>query len=230
LRERGNGAGVVGASGYRWPMTLQPDHKALVFVGAIAVLGAGVRVMRAATAGSGVVAQPGLDHQLAAADSARAQQAGGRGASKGRTKGRRGRGPTPPADRSAVVHGKLDLDVATAAQVDSLPGVTPTIARRIVADRLMRGPFMNKDGLRRVTGVGPNLIQQIDTLVTFSGTLAPSSPADTVIVPRKKPRARPATPPVVQRRSAPPRAPLLRAVADSCWLVPVSSALRRRAT
>ena len=211
-------------------MSLRPDHKALVFVGAIAVLGAGVRVIRAATGGVPVAAQPALDHQLQAADSARTQQGRGRGGSRKRSRGRQGRGPSTPPDRRAYVDGKLDLDVATAAQVDSLPGVTPTIARRIVADRMMRGPFMNKDGLRRVTGVGPALVQQLDSLVTFSGTLAPSSPADTVIKPRKRPRGRPATPPVALRRSVPPRAPSLRVVVDSCWLVPVSAALRRRAT
>jgi len=212
-------------------MSIRPDHKALVFVGAIAVLGAGVRVMRAAAGTVPVAAQPALDHQRQAADSARSRQTRGRsgdGGSRGRG-GRQGRGPSAPPDRRAYVEGKLDLDVATAAQIDSLPGVTPTIARRMVADRMMRGPFMNKDGLRRVAGVGPALVQEIDSLVTFSGTLAPSSPADTVIPSRRKPRGRPTTPPVVLRKSAPPRGLSLRAAADSCWLVPVSSALRRQA-
>ena len=211
-------------------MSLRPDHKALVFVSSIAVLGAGVRVMRAVTGGDTVGAQPALDHQLAAADSARTQQARKQGPSKRRGGGRRGGEPATPPDRRAYANGKLDVDVATAAELDLLPGVSPTIARRIVADRMMRGPFMSKDGLRRVSGVGPSLIQKLDTLITFSGTLAPSSPADTVIAPRRKQRAKPATPPVVQRRLAPPRAPLLRVAADSCWLVPVSGALRRRAT
>lgn len=211
-------------------MSLRPDHKALVFVSSIAVLGAGVRVMRAVTGEAAVGAQPALDHQLAAADSARVQQGRGRGGSKGRGGVRRGREQSAPSDRRGYVNGKLDLDVATAAQVDSLPGITPAIARRIIADRMMRGPFMSKEGLRRVSGVGPGLLAKLDSLVTFSGTLAPSSPADTVIAPRRKKRGRSPTPPVVQRRSAPPRVPSLRVAADSCWLVPVSSALRRRAT
>lgn len=206
-------------------MSLRPDHKALVFIGAIGVLGAGVRVMRAAAGEPAVVAQPALEHQLAAADSSRKQQGRGRSGSQ-RGGGRRGRGSTP-ADQTPI-RGKLDVDAATAAQLDSLPGVTPTIAKRIVADRMMRGPFMSKDGLRRVSGVGPNLVQQLDTLITFSGTLAPTSPRDTVIVPRKKSRGRRTMPPVAQRRSAPPRAPSLRAVADSYLPVPVSSASRRR--
>jgi hypothetical protein len=158
------------------------------------------------------------------------QQGRGRGGARKRGGDRPARGPSTTPDRRGYVGGKLDLDVATAAQVDSLPGVTPTIARRIVADRMMRGPFMSKDGLRRVFGVGPALVQQLDSLVTFSGTFVPSSPADTVIKPRKRPRGRQPTPPVALRRSVPPPAPLLRVAADSCWLVPVSSALRRRAT
>ena len=87
-------------------------------------------------------------------------------------------------------HGKLDLDVATAAQLDSLPGVTPTIARRIIADRMARGPFLSKDGLRRVSGVGPGLVEKLDTLVTFSGTFISSTPADTVIASRRKKRGK----------------------------------------
>jgi DNA uptake protein ComE-like DNA-binding protein len=209
-------------------MSLQPDQKALIFIGAIAVLGAGVRVVRAATGGNTVAPQPALDHQMAAADSARTQQGRGRGGAKGKGRGR-GRSQSGAPDRHQP-KGKLDVDVATAAQLDSLPGVTPTIARRIVADRMMRGPFMSKDGLRRVSGVGPGLIRQIDSLVTFSGTFAPSSPADTVIAPRKKSFPRKSMPPVALRRSEPRRAPSHLAVVDNCSPVRGSSASPRQVT
>jgi competence protein ComEA len=82
----------------------------------------------------------------------------------------------------------LDLDVATAAQIDSLPGVTPLMARRIVADRIARGPFLSMNGLERVSGVGRLFIQKIDTLVTFSGTYRFPAATDTVIKKRKKKR------------------------------------------
>jgi len=215
-------------------MSLQPDQKALIFIGAIAVLGASVRIVRAATSGNTVAAQPALDHQMAAADSARTQQQGrGRGGEKGRGRGR-GRAQGIPTDQHEPGRHepkpKLDVDVATAAQLDSLPGVTPTIAKRIVADRMTRGPFLNKDGLRRVSGVGPGLIQQLDTLVRFSGTMVPSSPADSVIAPRRKARRKSSTPPVAQRRLEPRRAPSLRAVADSCSRARGSLASRQRVT
>jgi DNA uptake protein ComE-like DNA-binding protein len=209
-------------------MSLQADQKALIFVGAIAVLGAGVRIVRSATGGNVVAAQPALEHQMAAADSARTQQGRGRGGAKGRGRGR-GRAQSAANDPQEP-KARLDVDVATAAQLDSLPGVTPLMARRIVADRMVRGPFMSKDGLRRVPGVGPGLIQEIDSLIRFSGTFRPSSPADTVIAPRRKSRARKSTPPVALRRLEPRRAPSLRATADSCSPAQGSAASRRRVT
>ena len=105
----------------------------------------------------------------------------GQGPSAGRT-------PPTPAKRNGpgYIGGKLDLDVATAEQIDSLPGVTPLMARRIATDRVRRGPFLNLNGLRRVSGAGQLFLQKIDTLVTFSGTLALASPGDTIVKSRKK--------------------------------------------
>ena len=82
------------------------------------------------------------------------------------------------------------MDVATAAQIDSLPGVTPLMARRIVADRMARGPFTTVDALRRVSGVGPAFLRKIDTLITFSGTYVQSSVSDTIIPKRRRGRGR----------------------------------------
>jgi competence protein ComEA len=91
-------------------------------------------------------------------------------------------------DRKGYVNGRLDLDVATAAQIDSLPGVGPQLAKRIVLDRMQRGPFVNRDGLRRVSGVGPNLAQRIDSLVAFSGTVHWPEPGDTILPMRARRR------------------------------------------
>lgn len=195
-------------------MSLRPDQKALVFIGVVAVLGAGVRLSRASD-----VAAPasGADHaltrQMASADSAASAQRARRPGSKrtqrsgkrstadstdsaadayGSTAPRQG---TPsrkrrggPLDRPGYVGGRLDLDVATAAQIDSLPGIAPTLARRIAADRMRRGPFLSFDGLRRVTGVGPLLIAHLDTLVTFSGTYVQGDPKDSLVPPRRRGR------------------------------------------
>jgi DNA uptake protein ComE-like DNA-binding protein len=188
-------------------MSLPADHKALVFLGAIAVLGAGVRVSRAASHNpsptSGTLASAGaaLDRQMQAADSsARAgRSAKAKRAKKTKPKAARGASP-PPAGATAsqalppLPRPKLDLDIATAAQIDSLPGISPAIAKRIAGDRLRRGPFLSLDGLRRVTGAGPALLRRIDSLVTFSGTYAFPNWNDTVI-PRRTRRAPTPRPP-----------------------------------
>ncbi|HEY5063059.1 MAG TPA: helix-hairpin-helix domain-containing protein [Gemmatimonadaceae bacterium] len=195
-------------------MSIQSEHKALIFCAVVAVLGVGVRALRAATSPAAPSVQPALDRQVQAADSAAQAGRGGKGKGKGKGKSKRNvqsasdslqassqvpaaplsRG-VPPA-RTGYIGNRLDLDVATAAQLDSLPGVTPRMAKRIVADRMMRGPFLSRDGLRRVSGVGPNFLAKIDSLIAFSGTFARPQVSDTVIVRPVKPRSKrlPSTP------------------------------------
>jgi competence protein ComEA len=193
---------------------MRSDHKALLFLGVVAVLGAGVRVVRAANGRVATGAQPALERQSQAADSAaRAGRGrGGRAKAKstgtgatrdaaGRRSPRASRDSTSAAasaararaaggllDHPGYIGGKLDLDVATAAQVDSLPGVTPTMAKRIVLDRMKRGPFVTRDGFRRVAGVGPVFLSRIDSLVVFSGTVRFPTDADTAIPRPRRPR------------------------------------------
>lgn len=216
-------------------MHMRSDQKALMFIGAVAVLGAAVRVVRAASGDAAPSAQPALEHQVKAADSAAkaGRTGGGRagGGRQGRGRGGRSRAAadtakrkrdslaranTPPLDRPGYIGGKLDLDVATLAQLDSLPGVSLLMARRIVLDRMAHGPFVTRDGLRRVSGAGPNFLSKIDSLITFSGTVRMASPADTAGSRSRKPRARPSTPPEA-RRTAAPRPALLRRAASDGW-------------
>jgi DNA uptake protein ComE-like DNA-binding protein len=178
-----------------------------MFIGVVAVLGAGVRVVRAASGASTSAAQPALDRQMTAADSAAkasrlAKQGTARpqqGVHRPRSRqiadsAKRARDSTARTgagqhDRRGYIAGKLDLDVATLAQIDSLPGVTPLMARRIVLDRMARGPFVTRDGLRRVSGVGQIFLSRIDSLITFSGTVHMPEPADTA-PPRRRGRLR----------------------------------------
>ncbi len=48
----------------------------------------------------------------------------------------------------------VDLNSASAAELGSLPGIGPRLARDIVADRNSRGPFGAVDELLRVPGIG----------------------------------------------------------------------------
>lgn len=92
----------------------------------------------------------------------------------------------PSAGTSAAPGARLDLNAATAAQLDALPGVGPGTAQKIVADRTANGPFRSIDDLDRVSGVGPALIDKLRALVTVNAALLP--------VPRPSAPAVPAVP------------------------------------
>jgi competence protein ComEA len=60
---------------------------------------------------------------------------------------------------------KVDLNTATAEQLDALPGVGPATAAKIVADRAANGPFRTVDDLMRVSGIGPAKFDALKDLV-----------------------------------------------------------------
>ncbi|MFD0484006.1 helix-hairpin-helix domain-containing protein [Kineococcus sp. GCM10028916] len=62
--------------------------------------------------------------------------------------------------------GPLNLNAATAEQLDALPGVGEVLAGRIVAWREENGRFTSVDDLGEVTGIGPKLLDGVRDLVT----------------------------------------------------------------
>jgi competence protein ComEA len=67
---------------------------------------------------------------------------------------------------SGTAGGKIDLNTATAEQLDTLPGVGPATAQKIVADRTANGPFRSVEDLLRVPGIGPAKLEALKDLVT----------------------------------------------------------------
>jgi competence protein ComEA len=61
-------------------------------------------------------------------------------------------GTTTP---SAATTDPVNLNTATVAQLDALPGVGPVLAQRILDYRTQNGPFTTIDQLQEVPGVGP---------------------------------------------------------------------------
>jgi competence protein ComEA len=55
----------------------------------------------------------------------------------------------------------LDLNSATAADLDALPGIGPSLAQRIIDYRRSHGPFKNIGDLERVSGIGPKKLALI---------------------------------------------------------------------
>jgi competence protein ComEA len=72
--------------------------------------------------------------------------------------------PTPPAASDPA--GPISLSSATVEELDTLPGVGPVTARKIVDYRAEHGPFASVDDLDAVPGIGPTRIEQLRGLVT----------------------------------------------------------------
>lgn len=67
-----------------------------------------------------------------------------------------------PGRASAAQKGApMDVNHATAAQLESLPGIGPALAARIVAHRARNGPFRSPDDLRQVSGIGTATLERL---------------------------------------------------------------------
>jgi len=75
------------------------------------------------------------------------------------------RGVAAAAGGAASPTTPLDLNTATAEQLDSLPGIGPATAQKIVDFRQAHGPFHSVDELDAVPGIGPARIAQLKGLV-----------------------------------------------------------------
>jgi competence protein ComEA len=62
--------------------------------------------------------------------------------------------------------GLVDLNTATAEQLDTLPGVGPVLAQHILDWRTAHGRFDSADQLRDVSGIGPSKFADLRPLVT----------------------------------------------------------------
>jgi len=120
-------------------------------------LAAGTRIADAVAAAGGVTRQADETLVNLAAPLADGEQVlvPARGAAAG---GGSGAGPPSPA-------APLDLNTATAEQLDALPGVGPATAQKIIDYRQSHGPFRSVDELEGVPGIGPSKLAQLKGLV-----------------------------------------------------------------
>ncbi len=56
---------------------------------------------------------------------------------------------------------QVDINTAEWTELQELPGIGETLARRIVDSRQEDGPFLDHDDLRRVRGIGRAKLEQI---------------------------------------------------------------------
>ncbi|GAB3314008.1 ComEA family DNA-binding protein [Geodermatophilus aquaeductus] len=74
-------------------------------------------------------------------------------------------GPAAGAAGGAAPAGPLDLNTATVADLDALPGIGPVLAQRIVDHREQHGRFARVEQLDDVPGIGPAVYGELADLV-----------------------------------------------------------------
>jgi len=158
-------------------MPTPAERKALLFFSVVLVLGASSRAFQAFHSRSPVDARArsALESQIKAADSARRS-----GLRKPKREPKQKAPPKPV--------GPVDLDVASAKEIEGLRFIGPTLAKRIVADRDSLGPFGSIEGFSRVKGIGPSMVAKLDSAVTFS--LLPRPTNRVISRPSELPKAR----------------------------------------
>ncbi|MAS35871.1 MAG: competence protein ComEA [Anaerolineaceae bacterium] len=63
--------------------------------------------------------------------------------------------------------GVVLVNRATTEELQSLPGIGPALAERIIAHREVNGPFASMDDLDEVSGIGPALLEGLADLIAF---------------------------------------------------------------
>jgi competence ComEA-like helix-hairpin-helix protein len=63
--------------------------------------------------------------------------------------------------------GLINLNSATLAQLDSLPGIGPVLAQRIIDYREAHGPFTSLSQLTLVEGIGQKKLEAVLDLITI---------------------------------------------------------------
>ena len=76
-------------------------------------------------------------------------------------------GSRPPSAKAAAA-APVNLNTATTAQLEALPGIGPSTAKRIVDYRQQNGGFKRLEELMNVRGIGETNFLKLKALVTLT--------------------------------------------------------------
>lgn len=74
----------------------------------------------------------------------------------------------PLVSRSAAADGRVRVNFATADELETLPGVGPVLAQRILEHRSVHGPFSEVEELLDVAGIGEAKLAALREAVALS--------------------------------------------------------------
>ena len=71
-----------------------------------------------------------------------------------------------PATEVPAASELININTASQSELESLPGIGPTTARKIIEYRDANGPFVNPEDIINVSGIGPGTYERIKDLIT----------------------------------------------------------------
>ena len=74
--------------------------------------------------------------------------------------------PTPGEEIVTSSTELININTASQPELESLPGIGPTTAQKIIAYREANGPFVNPEDIINVSGIGPGTYERIKDLIT----------------------------------------------------------------
>lgn len=86
--------------------------------------------------------------------------------------------PPAPSGRSHAANPdpsrRVDLNRATASDLEGLPGIGPKLAKRVIDHRVTKGPFTKVEDLRQVKGIGRKKFDRLRPHVLVTNIRSPS--------------------------------------------------------
>lgn len=71
----------------------------------------------------------------------------------------------PVNSQGVIENSGLNINTATEAELQNLPGIGPVFAKSIVDYRTENGPFRNIEEIQKVSGIGPKTYENIKNLI-----------------------------------------------------------------
>lgn len=75
--------------------------------------------------------------------------------------------PAVPATEAPISTELININIASQAELESLPGIGPTTAQKIIQYREQNGPFLTIEDIINVPGIGPGTYERIKDLITI---------------------------------------------------------------
>jgi competence protein ComEA len=80
------------------------------------------------------------------------------------------------AEAEAPLSGVVNVNTASAEELELLPGIGPSRARAILEARRERGAFKSLEELEEVKGIGKGALERLRPFVTLSGKTTAAQP------------------------------------------------------